>query len=139
MMKIIMSKIWTLVVLVCCSKVLISLTLADDKHNCGPRLSLTENAAKIYKSIFDEIPVCSRTLDAMSKEITEESFDKYLNHFKKYYEKGSDKYKARFKVFRDNLRNIITSQLDYVAGRSNFSLGVNQFSDMVSQQGRLGQ
>jgi len=58
-------------------------------------------------------------------------------HFTNFQEKFSKKYVSiqelenRFQIFRSNLRNIITHNLDY---NQNFTMNVNQFTDLTPQE-----
>jgi len=57
-------------------------------------------------------------------------FSNFLERFHKRYE-NIQELELRFKVFRENLRNIILHNLDT---RQNFTMGINQFTDLTPQE-----
>jgi KDEL-tailed cysteine endopeptidase len=57
-------------------------------------------------------------------------FSNFLERFHKRYE-NIQELELRFKVFRENLRNIILHNLDT---RQNFTMGINQFTDLTAQE-----
>ena len=57
-------------------------------------------------------------------------FSNFQERFNKRYE-NIQELEVRFKVFRENLRNIILHNLDI---RQNFTMGINQFTDLTSQE-----
>jgi C1A family cysteine protease len=57
-------------------------------------------------------------------------FSNFQERFHKRYE-NIQELELRFKVFRENLRNIILHNLDT---RQNFTMGINQFTDLTAQE-----
>jgi KDEL-tailed cysteine endopeptidase len=57
-------------------------------------------------------------------------FTDFQKRFSKMYE-TVEEVEARFEIFRTNLRNIILHNLDYT---QNFTMGVNQFTDLTPQE-----
>lgn len=57
-------------------------------------------------------------------------FSSWRNQFKRTYSNASD-FDSRFSIFRDNLRSIIAHNMDPV---QNFTLGLNQFSDLSATE-----
>jgi len=57
-------------------------------------------------------------------------FSNFQERFSKRYENIKE-LEARFQIFRSNLRNIILHNLDY---RQNFTMGINQFTDLTPQE-----
>ena len=57
-------------------------------------------------------------------------FSNFQERFSKRYE-NIQELEARFQIFRSNLRNIILHNLDY---RQNFTMGINQFTDLTPQE-----
>ena len=59
---------------------------------------------------------------------------KQFNHFQERFSKKYEtlqELEERFQVFRANVRNIILHNLDHT---QNFTLGINQFTDLTSQE-----
>ena len=59
-------------------------------------------------------------------------FTHFLEKFKKEYE-SLEKMEERFQIFRENLRKIILHNLDH---GQNFTMGVNEFSDLTAEEFR---
>jgi len=57
-------------------------------------------------------------------------FSNFQDRFSKKYSSFQE-LQTRFQVFRENLRNIILHNLDY---SQNFTMGINQFTDLTSQE-----
>jgi C1A family cysteine protease len=57
-------------------------------------------------------------------------FSNFQERFSKRYE-NLQELEARFKIFRSNLRNIILHNLDF---RQNFTMGINQFTDLTAEE-----
>jgi len=57
-------------------------------------------------------------------------FSNFQERFSKRYE-NIQELETRFQIFRSNLRNIILHNLDY---RQNFTMGINQFTDLTPQE-----
>lgn len=57
-------------------------------------------------------------------------FSNFQERFSKRYE-SMEELEARFQIFRENLRNIITHNLDF---GQNFTMGINQFTDLTPQE-----
>jgi len=57
-------------------------------------------------------------------------FSNFQERFNKKYE-NIQEFELRFKVFRENLRTIILHNLDM---NQNFTMGINQFTDLTSQE-----
>jgi KDEL-tailed cysteine endopeptidase len=58
------------------------------------------------------------------------AFGSWKNQFKRTYSNTSE-FDTRFSIFRDNLRNIVAHNMDTV---QNFTLGLNQFSDLTATE-----
>jgi len=59
---------------------------------------------------------------------------KYFSNFQERFSKryaNIQELESRFQIFRTNLHNIITHNLDY---RQNFTMGINQFTDLTPQE-----
>jgi C1A family cysteine protease len=57
-------------------------------------------------------------------------FSNFQDRFSKKYESFQE-LQARFQIFRENLRNIILHNLDF---SQNFTMGINQFTDLTPQE-----
>lgn len=57
-------------------------------------------------------------------------FSNFQERFSRRYE-NIQELEARFQIFRSNLRNIILHNLDH---RQNFTMGINQFTDLTPQE-----
>ena len=57
-------------------------------------------------------------------------FSNFQERFRKRYE-DIQELESRFQIFRSNLRNIILHNLDYT---QNFTMGINQFTDLTPQE-----
>jgi C1A family cysteine protease len=57
-------------------------------------------------------------------------FSNFQERFSKRYE-NLEELESRFQTFRSNLKNIIIHNLDY---RQNFTMGVNQFTDLTAEE-----
>ena len=57
-------------------------------------------------------------------------FSNFQDKFVKKYE-NINEFETRFQIFRTNLRNIITHNMDH---SQNFTMGVNQFTDLTPQE-----
>ena len=57
-------------------------------------------------------------------------FSNFQDRFSKKYE-SLQELQARFQIFRENLRNIILHNLDF---SQNFTMGINQFTDLTPQE-----
>jgi cathepsin L len=57
-------------------------------------------------------------------------FSNFQERFSKKY-LNIDELETRFKIFRENFRSIITHNLDHT---QNFTMGINQFTDLTSQE-----
>lgn len=57
-------------------------------------------------------------------------FTNFQEKFHKFYD-NIDEFEMRFDIFRVNLRNIILHNLD---SRQNFTMGVNQFTDLTAEE-----
>jgi hypothetical protein len=57
-------------------------------------------------------------------------FSNFQERFRKRYE-DIEEMESRFQIFRSNLRNIILHNLDHT---QNFTMGINQFTDLTPQE-----
>ena len=57
-------------------------------------------------------------------------FSNFQERFSRRYE-NIQELEARFQIFRSNLRSIILHNLDY---SQNFTMGINQFTDLTPQE-----
>jgi KDEL-tailed cysteine endopeptidase len=57
-------------------------------------------------------------------------FSNFQERFSKRYE-NLEELESRFQTFRSNLKNIILHNLDY---RQNFTMGINQFTDLTAEE-----
>lgn len=73
-----------------------------------------------------------RTLTAFLNDQRDEwkQFTSFQERFSKTYE-TMEEMETRFQIFRTNLRNIILHNLDYT---QNFTMGINQFTDLTPQE-----
>lgn len=60
-------------------------------------------------------------------------FTQFQQRFSKKYE-SIEEMKTRFQVFSNNLRHITLHNIDHLAHRQNFSMSVNQFADLTSNE-----
>ena len=58
------------------------------------------------------------------------AFSSWKNQFKRTYSNDSE-FNTRFSIFRDNLKNIVLHNID---AKQNFTLGLNQFSDLTATE-----
>jgi hypothetical protein len=83
--------------------------------------------------IFAEPTLRARELT----ELKEQNNDYEWKEFSHFQEKFSKRYsnleelEKRFKIFRENLRDVIMHNLDW---SQNFTMGINQFSDLTSDE-----
>jgi hypothetical protein len=61
----------------------------------------------------------------------ENDFKNFKSHFNKTYQDDSEELK-RFEIFKNNTKFINNHNNDASKGKYSFSLGINQFSDLVS-------
>ena len=71
-----------------------------------------------------------RTENLISANDEWKQFSIFQERFARKYE-NLEEMEARFQIFRSNLRNIITHNLDV---NQNFTMGVNQFTDLTPQE-----
>jgi C1A family cysteine protease len=72
-----------------------------------------------------------RTLTSFVDESDEwKQFSNFQERFSKRYE-NLQELETRFQIFRSNLKNIILHNLDY---RQNFTMGINQFTDLTPEE-----
>lgn len=85
-------------------------------------------------SFFTAVSSSSLRKRELNTLLTEEDdwkqFSVFQERFSKRYE-SFEETESRFNIFRSNLRNIILHNLDYT---QNFTMGINQFTDLTPQE-----
>lgn len=68
------------------------------------------------------------------------TIDDYKNYMKQYNKSylNNEQLLSRFNLFQTRVKRILKSQIAYLEGRSNYSLGVNQFVDWTYEEINLG-
>ncbi len=88
----------------------------------------------VIASFFAAVSSSSLRKRELTTFLTEEDewkqFSVFQERFSKRYETFEET-ESRFNIFRSNLRNIILHNLDHT---QNFTMGVNQFTDLTSQE-----
>lgn len=65
-----------------------------------------------------------------SENITIDNYERYLQIYNKFYLSRRERNK-RFPIFKENLKTILKTKLDFIKGDLSYSFGINQFTDLV--------
>jgi KDEL-tailed cysteine endopeptidase len=60
-------------------------------------------------------------------------FSSFLERFHKKYE-SIQELKIRFDIFKQNFRTILLHNIEFERGQQNFSMGINQFTDLTAEE-----
>ena len=93
---------------------------------------------KLFLLLSSFLSVFSSDFNLRKRELTTflnegdewKQFTNFQDRFSKRYE-NMQEMETRFQIFRTNLRNIILHNLDYT---QNFTMGINQFTDLTPQE-----
>ena len=93
---------------------------------------------KLFLLLSSFLSVFSSDFNLRKRELTTflnegdewNQFTNFQDRFSKRYE-NMQEMETRFQIFRTNLRNIILHNLDYT---QNFTMGINQFTDLTPQE-----
>lgn len=95
---------------------------------------LTKNVSfgrlnELYEQLCSEVQL-DEILSAPTKI---DVYRKYLNLFKKKHSSEVEFIK-RYKIFDQRLKNVLKSKLDFLKEKTNFTIGLNQFSDWYEEE-----
>jgi KDEL-tailed cysteine endopeptidase len=93
-------------------------------------LSATTSTTTTFLRGFNEVYDEAFYDDDLKDDGDWSAFSSWKNQFKRNYSNASD-LDTRFSIFRDNLRNIVAHNMDPL---QNFTLGLNQFSDLSATE-----
>lgn len=83
-----------------------------------------------FLSVFSADTLRKRALTFLNEGDEWNQFANFQERFSKRYE-NIQEMETRFQIFRTNLRNIILHNLDHT---QNFTMGINQFTDLTAQE-----
>ncbi len=87
--------------------------------------------ATFFSAVLSETNLRKRELDVFLGDGDEwKQFSNFQDRFNKKYD-TLEELENRFQIFRENLRTIISHNLDH---SQNFTMGINQFTDLTSEE-----
>ena len=90
--------------------------------------------ASFFSIVLSESNLRKRELDYIINDINDSNEWKQFSNFQERFSKRYDtleELENRFKVFTSNLRNIVLHNLDHT---QNFTMGINQFTDLTPEE-----